>query len=177
MRLVFVLVVFASLASCGDSKKETKEDYVESIQEFEDSLKMANVNITDPKKGVQYAERCLEVAHKFPKSDEAPEYMDKAHMIFAGLGLHSRSANIADSIIKVYPRYKNRVMVLQSAATTYDMFLLPRKKEKVKEYYELILKENPKLPKEQREEIEFRLKNIDLTFEELIKLQSAKKPA
>jgi hypothetical protein len=67
-----------------------------------------------------------------------------------------------------YPEYENRPMVLESLATAYDIYLQPRKKDKVEKYYQLLLKENPNLPKEKKEDIEFRLENINLSFEELI---------
>jgi hypothetical protein len=64
-------------------------------------------------------------------------------------------------------------MVLESLATAYDVFLHPRNKEKVKMYYEMLLKEGTNLPAEQRQNIVFRLKNIDLSFEELIDANQA----
>jgi hypothetical protein len=36
----------------------------------------------------------------------------------------------------------------------------------------MLLKENPNLPKEERETVQFRLDNIDKTFDELIELQT-----
>src|SRR6218665_613772 len=161
MRLYIIALIGLCLASCGEDKKVTKEDFVESFKQYEDSLKTNSTDITDTKKGVEYAEKCLEIAHKFPKDKDAPKYMDKAHMIFAGIGLHGRSVALADTIISMYPMYENRAMVLQSAATTYEM----------------LLKENPKMPIEQRKEIEYRLEHIDLSFDELIELQQSKKPA
>ncbi len=178
MRLILIAFVGLCLVSCGGGKnKQTKEELIEAFEQYEDSIKSDASQIVDTKKGVEYAEKCLEIAHSFPNDKEAPKYMDKAHMIFSGLALHARSAQLADSIIAVYPLYENRAMVLQSAATTYDMFLLPRKKDKVKKYYEMLLKENPKMPAEQRKDIEYRLAHIDLTFEEMIELQQSKKPA
>jgi len=178
MRLLLIAFIGLCLTSCGGGDHtQTKDELIEAFKQYEDSIKSDVSQISDVKKGVEYAEKCLEIAHKFPNDKDAPKYMDKAHMIFAGLNLHARSALIADSIIMVYPLYENRAMVLQSAATTYDMFLLPRKKDKVKKYYELLLKENPKMPAEQRKDFEYRLAHIDLTFEEMIELQESKKPA
>lgn len=175
MKWTLVAALTVVLYSCGGSNEpQTKEEFIEAFENYEDSLMKNTDAQSDTKVGVQYAERCLEIAHKFPKDPEAPKYMDKAHMIFSNLGLHSRSVALADTIITMYPRYENRSMVLLSAATTYDMFIVPRKKDMVKKYYELLLKEDNKLPKKQREEIEFRLKNINLTFDELIELQSSK---
>ena len=61
-------------------------------------------------------------------------------------------------------------MVLQSMASAYDLFIIPRKKELVIKYYTMLLKENPDLPQEERENVQFRLDNIDKTFDELIEL-------
>jgi hypothetical protein len=78
---------------------------------------------------------------------------------------------LADTLIQNYPLYKNRSMVLESLASAYDVFIIPRRKDKVKRYYEMLLKESKTLTNEQRKDIEFRLQNIDLTFEELIQKQ------
>ncbi len=172
--IVFFLIA-ASLASCSENKKQTKEEMVSDFKTYEDSLfneQHAGLATKNQKEAnMEYAERCLTIAHKFPKDQAAAAYMDKAHMTFAGMQLYGRSVAIADSIIVFYPRYKNRAMVLESAASTYDMFILPRNKEKIKKYYELLLEENPKMPKEQRDQLKFRLEHIDLSYNEMIGLQ------
>jgi hypothetical protein len=177
MKYILFSFLFLGLVSCGNDKPDTKEEFVAEFKTFEDSL-MQNSDtqqgLTDQKTGLAYAEKCLEIAHKFPKDEDAPKYMDKAHMILAGLSLHARSAAIADTIIMNYPMYKNRPMVLQSAAATYDMLILPRKKEKVKKYYEMLLKEVPDMPKEEKQQIEFRLRHNDLSFDEFLKLPQEK---
>lgn len=177
MKYILFSFLFLGLVSCGNDKPGTKEEFVAEFKTFEDSL-MQNSDtqqgLTDQKTGLAYAEKCLEIAHKFPNDEDAPKYMDKAHMILAGLSLHARSAAIADTIIMNYPMYKNRPMVLQSAASTYDMLILPRKKEKVRKYYEMLLKEVPDLPKEEKQQIEFRLRHNDLSFDDFLKLQQEK---
>jgi len=174
MKLTLAVCTLLLLASCGSDAPQSKEEFIESFKQYEDSIKKKGndkLDFANQKDAIAYAERCLEIAHRFPKDEEAPEYFDKAHMILAGAGLHSRSGMLADTIITMYPKYKNRAMVLESAAVTYDMFILPRRKDKVKKYYELLLKDYPNLPKEQKENIQFRLDNIDLSFDELIEKQ------
>ena len=144
---------------------------VQEVKIFEDSLKKSSVSGSleyDQETAVVYAEKCLAVAHRFPKSKDAPKYMDKAHIIFASANLHQRSVIIADSLILMYPMYKNRAMVLESLAGAYDVFVIPRQKDKVKKYYEMLLKENPKMDAEQRKQVEDRLKYVDLTFDEYV---------
>ncbi|WP_300665050.1 hypothetical protein [Fluviicola sp.] len=154
-----------------NSKEQTLQEAVKDVKTFEDSLKSASASGKlefDQQAAVAYAEKCLSVYHRFPKTDEAPRYLDKAHIIFASVGLHQRSVILADSLIAMYPTYKNRAMVLESLAGAYDVFVIPRQKTKVKYYYEMLLKENPEMDAEQRKQIENRLKYIDLTFDEYV---------
>lgn len=176
-KLLFAGLLLLS-AACGSDtgSKDEKSSQglpgaVSELKTFEDSLKTASASGTleyDQKTAVVYAEKCLSITNRFPKSREAPKYMDKAHIIFASVGLHQRSVIVADSLIMMYPTYKNRAMVLESLAGAYDVFVVPRKKEKVKYYYDLLLKENPKMDPEQRKQIENRLKYVDLTFDEYV---------
>lgn len=151
--------------------KQTLEGAVKEVKAFEDSLKSVSASGKlefNQQVAVTYAEKCLNVYHRFPKTEEAPRYLDKAHIIFASVGLHQRSVILADSLIAMYPTYKNRAMVLESLAGAYDVFVIPRQKAKVQYYYEMLLKENPKMDAEQRKQIENRLKYVDLTFDEYV---------
>lgn len=175
--------LFFLATSCSDSKSDESNRAVEQQKEvgieemksdlkrFEDSLKVAakkSNGAFDKKTAVIYAEKCLAIKHRFPKSKEAPKMMDKAHIIFSSVGLHQRAVVVGDSLILMYPMYENRPMVLESLASTYDVFIQPRRKEKVKLYYEMLLKEKPNMSEEERALIEKRLKFIDLPFEDYI---------
>jgi len=89
-------------------------------------------------------------------------------MIYSSTKRYSLSVNYGDTLLKQYPNYINRAIIIESMAVTFDIFILPRKKEKVRFYNELLLKENPDFPKEKQEEIKFKLENLDLTLEEII---------
>lgn len=167
------LVVLLTACSGGTAKETvTKEALVQEVTVFEDSLKRNLIPAGSREVTINYAEKCLAVYRNFPKSKEAPKYLDKAHVILSSNGLHGLAVLYADTLINKYPNYKNRPMVLQSLASAYDLFIIPRKKELVVKYYKMLLKENPNLPKEERENVQFRLDNIDKTFEELIDLQT-----
>lgn len=177
MKLFYVIATGLLMVACssdpgtveksGEPKKEDLSSMIQEVKLFEDSLKKSGMQYSQ-ETAVVYAEKCLSVTHRFPKSKEAPKYMDKAHIIFASAGLHQRSVVIADSLILMYPMYKNRAMVLESLAGSYDVFVVPRQKDKVKKYYEMLLQENQKMSAEQRKQIEDRLKYVDLTFEEYV---------
>lgn len=182
MKKFLVIAIGLSLAACSSNTEKGEEttpaatsnnlpSAVQNLKQFEDSLKKSSASGSleyNEETAVVYAEKCLAIAHRFPKSKEAPACMDKAHIIFASANLHQRSVIIADSLIRKYPAYKNRAMVLESLAGAYDVFIIPRQKDKVKEYYELLLKENPKMDAAQRNQIEKRLKYVDLTFDEYV---------
>jgi hypothetical protein len=167
------LLVLLTACSGGAAKETvTKEALLQEVTVFEDSLKRNLIPAGSREVTIDYAEKCLAVYRNFPKSKEAPKYLDKAHVILSSNGLHGLAVLYADTLINKYPAYKNRPMVLQSLASAYDLFIIPRKKELVVKYYKMLLKENPNLPKEERENVQFRLDNIDKTFEELIDLQT-----
>jgi hypothetical protein len=182
MKWLIAIVLGISLVGCSsdsdktvETKKEPKsENYTDAVKElkaFEDSLKNVSASGSleySQETAVVYAEKCLAITHRFPKSKDAPKYMDKAHIIFASSNLHQRSVIIADSLIMMYPMYKNRPMVLESLAGSYDVFVIPRQKDKVKKYYEMLLKESPDMDPAQRKQIENRLKYVDLTFDEYV---------
>lgn len=174
-QLVWVLLLGATVSACTGKEhvSETggKSDLAvmkENLKKFEDSLQINTKGASNALVAAKYADKCIEIAHAYPNAEEAPKYLDKAHIILSSVGLHQRSVMVADELVRRYPRYKNRPMVLESLASSYDVFIVPRKKEKVKYYYELLLKEDKDLPEDQRKQIEKRLKYIDLPFEEVI---------
>jgi len=173
------LLMTLAVSSCAESAKEkevvTVEQKEEQVKMLEDSLKKGLIDPrTQANVDVRYAESCLGVYRAARKSEKAPAYLDKAHMIYSSSGMHRLAVMYADTLIQQYPNYKNRPMVLLSLASAYDMFILPRRKDLVKKYYEMLLTENPDLPKDEADGYRFRLENIDKTYDELIDLQAQK---
>lgn len=175
VRLLIGLAGMLLATACSGGKKdikdESKEGLIRDLKQFEDSLKKHQVDPSSGDVATLYADKCLFIYRKFPKSKEAPRYLDKAHIILSSVGRHGMAVLYADTLIQKYPSYDNRPMVLQSMASAYDLFIIPRRKELVKKYYTLLLKENPNLPKEEKEMIQYRLDHIDLTFDQMIELQ------
>jgi hypothetical protein len=110
----------------------------------------------------------LNYYHTFPNDPQAAVCLDKVHLCYSAAGDYLKAANYADTLLKKYPHYINRPLVLESQGSAYDIFIQPRDISKVRYYYGLLLKENPQLEKEKRKEIENRLKTIETPFEELI---------
>lgn len=164
-----LLAITAACSGNDAAKGGAKEALIESVKQFEDSLKLNTTSaVTSQAVAMQYVEKCLQVYRSYPKSEEAPAYLDKAHLILSGSGMFRLAAQYGDTLIRKYPAYKNRPLVLQSLASAYDMSIVPRRKDLVRKYYTMLLKENPNLPAEERESIQYRLDHIDLTFEEIV---------
>lgn len=176
--LFIVVGLIAGTYSCGsDSSKEgekpTKEELVSKIKVMEDSLRglQANLNTIKQIPNLTHFElinRLLDYYHNYPEDTYAAECLDKVHMKYSGMGIHIRAVEYADTLLNKYPDYVNRAMVLESQGSTYDIFIQPRDTGKVRYYYELLLKENPKMEKDKREGIKDRLKHLDMTFDEFI---------
>lgn len=174
---LFLLLLLMSCAGKSNSDspvRSTAQKGIESmlaeLSKYEDSLKKSTKDLTqlNQNTAIQYAEQCLRIKNAFPKSKEAPKMMNKAHIILSSVGLYQRSVVIADSLILMYPMYEKRSMVLESLASTYDIFIVPRRKELVEKYYKMLLQENWKMQEDQKQLIEKRLQYIDLPFEEYI---------
>lgn len=179
--LIYVGLLALAIYSCGSDDSEagdrpSKEQLLSNIKVMEDSLKglQANLNKTKQIPNLTHFElinRLLEYYHNYPEDPYSAECLDKVHMKYSGLGIHIRAAQYADTLLQKYPDYPNRAMVLESQGSTYDVFIEPRDKKKVKYYYQMLLDENPNLDKEKRAGIEDRLKHINMTFDQYIEFK------
>jgi hypothetical protein len=180
----FILVMLTlSLASCGGNEKKeeegvkpSKEELIEKINYMEDSLKRLTSQLKDIKQipnltRMELINRLLDFYRNYPEDQFAPECLDKVHMTYSGMGVYIRSVEYADTLLLNYPKYVNRAMVLESQGSSYDIFIQPRDSAKVRYYYELLLKENPKMDKAKRNGIKERLKFNHLNFDQYIDKQ------
>ena len=171
------------LASCGGNEKNeeegvkpSKEELIEKINYMEDSLKQLTSQLKDIKQipnltRMELINRLLDFYRNYPEDQFAPECLDKVHMTYSGMGVYIRSVEYADTLLLKYPKYVNRAMVLESQGSSYDIFIQPRDSAKVRYYYELLLKENPKMDKAKRNGIKERLKFNHLNFDQYIDKQ------
>jgi hypothetical protein len=83
---------------------------------------------------------------------------------------YETAAAYADTLLEKYPKFPERVIILESQSNAYDMSIKPRNKEKVKKYLQMLLDENPDMDAGRRKDVEYRLKYIDLTIEQLISM-------
>ena len=176
MRILFFIPVlfFSLLISCSGSNSSKNETEIENLKELivqkEDSLsQLQKENKPIPRdKHFELIQSLNDFYLAFPNDKYAPVCLDKIQMSYSGLGVFHRAIEYADLLIKKYPKYINRPMILESQASNYDIFQQPRDTVKVRYYYELLLKENPKLDKDKKEGIQMRLQHLNLTFDEYI---------
>ena len=159
-------------ANCGSQEIDASEG-LKLIEAKESSIlelskKLKAGEIVPLSESDELIDLLLDFYHSNPKDKSAPLCLNKVHMIYSSTNRHEQSAVYGDTLILEYPEYINRALILESMANVYDMYILPRDTVKVRYYNEILLKENKDISKEKREEIEFKLENLDLTLEELI---------
>lgn len=168
---IFLIALISLLYACGgNSDPLSVESLKEEIKSKEDSLSLLQKDgLPIPeKKHYELIESLLRFYYTHPKDPDAPVCLDKVQMSYSGLGVYFKAVHYADTLINNYPKYANRAMVLESQASNYDIFFTPRDTNKVKYYYKLLLKENPKMDKDKKAGFELRLKHLNLNFEEYI---------
>jgi hypothetical protein len=173
------IILFLFLISLITFACDTKDEELilrERISNFEDSITALSYNLgagerLSPELSHDLIELLLRYYHTYPDDVHAPEYLDKVHLTYSAMGNYFLAAKYADTILLNYKDYINRNFILESQVSTYDIFLKPRDTSKVRYYNELLLQENVELSTEKKEDIEFRLKNLHLTLDEIVGMQ------
>ena len=173
IKLLFIVLGIFITVSC-DSQNVNNESMLAEITKKEQSIKQISIDLRPGQvipmsESDELVELLLAYYHASPESVEAPLCLDKIHMIYSSTKRYSLSVNYGDTLLNQYPDYINRAMIIESMAVTYDIFIHPRNKDKVRFYNEMLLTENPDLPEEKQAEIKFKLENLDLTLEEMIR--------
>ena len=169
--LFFICILI--LAACQDSpeKQSKKTELRNRITSYEDSLATLQ---KDPKKAAQITSlaqielinRLKAYSQAFPKDTFSADCLFKTHMIYEQLRAPIEARAYADTLLERFPNYKNRSLLLESLASSYDMNM-PRDTTKVRYYFNLLLQE-PTTTKEQKMDIKKRLAQLALTFEQYI---------
>jgi len=175
MRWIWMIPVALLVWRCGGTGSPSTDEEVEKLMRtYEDSL---NVVGTNPDKFTEvmatsdrYIDMLLRYAEEHPEAEKTPECLDKAHMLLTGTGKTEEAVKWAEVLIEKYPAYVNRPMVLESLASAYDYGVEPRDSVKVRNYYELLLKENPDMDAEKREGIERRLEMNSVPLDRYMEL-------
>lgn len=188
MKKVGILFFFlGTLIACTNQEKEiadvkdkvevkSEEAFIAHLNALDDSLKSV---ITEsfkkqdkfPVGAYQKAiEQHLAYYAAYPKSENVAESLDKAQSFYTQLRAEEKAAVWRDTIIFNFKEYKNRPRVIESQGVYYDADNY--NPEKIKLYYTMLLEEYPDLDSNKRADIQFRLDNVHLSFDELIELNT-----
>lgn len=174
MKVLFLISLVASLSfGCSDNgaqalKKEIEKKEQELTQKSNTLKPGETFSEVDRN---ELVDLLVSFYEKYPDNAYSPACLDKLHMIYSSNGDYLKSITYGEIIIEEYKTYVNRAMILESLASTYDIFIEPRDISKVRYYYELLLNENDDLSADKIEGINFRLKNLDKSIEEIILLR------
>lgn len=168
------LMLLSMMYSCKDSnataseaKPLTKESLRASIQEMEDSLS----NSSNSKlSGAAYNLSQLELINRltayyrnYPDDPYSADCLFKVQMVYSGLNAQRKSIAYGDTLLKKFPSYKNKYLVIESNIASLDVFLEPRDTAMIRTYYTMLLSDH-EYPKTKKAEINRRLKFLYLSI-------------
>ena len=167
---LFFILLFAACQSSSESQSK-KDDLRERVTSFEDSLMQLQ---KDPKKAakitslaqIELINRLTAYSRAYPKDTFSADCLFKTHMIYEQLRAPREARAYADTLLANFPNYKNRALVYESLASSYDINT-PRDTTKVRYYFNLLMKE-PGIPAQKKKDIQKRLSKLNLTFDEYI---------
>ena len=177
--LIITLLILGVACENQDNKVDkeeevvTVEDLKEKIQVMDDSLAVLTTDFLDEKiekiDRLVYHEainRNIDFYNHFPEHNYAPFALEKASSMYMAIKVEEKAADWRDTILVNYPDYDRSFDILELQKAYYEGYD-SYDKEKVEHYIEKML-EHKNLSDDKREELEYRLENIDLSFKELI---------
>lgn len=174
--LIITLLIVTVACENNDSQEGeevTVEGLKEKIQVMDDSLAVLTTDFLDGKiekiDRLVYHEainRNIDFYNNFPDNNYAPYALEKASSMYMAIKVEEKAADWRDTILVNYPDFDRSLDILELQKAYYDGYD-SYDKEKVEHYIEKML-EHKKLSDDKREELEYRLENIDLSYKELI---------
>ena len=188
--LLFLAITFYIVVSCSrgdksdnisigyngsDSLKKIIESKENNLKNYYQALMQDKIVVDSlPDKLINELIKDYQIYFKsYPKDSLSPYYLDKIHQLFTQEKQYTYAVDWVDTLLFYYPNYSNKTMVLYSAATSTDMYLLDS--NRVKRYYLRMLDDCPKLKSEVKKQISHRLRYLKIPYlEYLSKLHSLK---
>lgn len=177
--LIITLLILAVACENQDNKVDKEEEVVtveglkEKIQVMDDSLAVLTTDFLDGKiekiDRLVYHEainRNIDFYNNFPDNNYAPFALEKVSSMYMALNVEKKAAEWRDTLLVNYPDFDRSLDILELQKSYYDGYE-SYNKEKVEHYIEKML-EHEKLSDGKREDLEYRLENIDLSYKELI---------
>lgn len=176
MRKLLLICLLGSVfivASCQDSERNNLR---KSIGVIDDSLHImvqkemqGKGGSFDPSLYQKSIDANLSFYKKFPSDAYADKALHKIAASYRQLGKAEKAAEWRDTLLSKFPNTYHKIGLLELQMNYYDFNRYTPKKI---EYYIEKLLAIDKLPPEKRKQYEFRLKHVNLTFQQLILLQA-----
>lgn len=172
-KISFLFIIISLFASCQGGKKEQLK---QTIQNLDDSLRteVKNAMQSDSyKMDTSLYRKSIAANINFYKSYPNDKFSDTALQRIAALYRQLNEADLAvnwrDTLLTKFPNTAHKEGLLELQMNYYDYNHY--NPEKIKYYIGKLLNIKD-LSNEKRKQFEFRLQHIDLTFDQLIELQS-----
>lgn len=158
-----------------DSLKKSISLKEKNLQKYYQDLMVGEKSIdTLPDKLINSLLSEYQVFYKtYPKDTTTPYYLDKIHQLFTQEKQYAYAVDWVDTLLNHYPKYRNKSLVLYSAATSSDLNLMDT--NRVKRYYQKMLNECPKLKIEVKNQINHRMKYLRIPYLEYVSKQQGLK--
>jgi hypothetical protein len=168
-------IYFSLLISCGQNNEKTSDSRLKlknKITQLEDSIAQVqkdrnNMGKMSPLVNVELINRLIAYFRAFPKDAYAADCLFKIHMKYSELNDHENSVAYGDTLLNNFPKYKNKEFLLESMASAYDVYIIPRDTSKVRLYYSMLLND-PLVKREKKKDLRKRLNHLHLSFDDYI---------
>jgi hypothetical protein len=181
--LLFLAITFYIIVSCSrgdksnnisigyngsDSLKKSIELKENNLKNYYQALMQDKIAVDSlPNQLINELIKSYQIFYQsYPKDTVSPFYIDKIHQLFTQEKQYSYAVDWVDTLLSRYPNYRNKTMVLYSAAISTDMYLLDS--NRVKRYYIRMIDECPKLKIEVKKQIQHRLKYLKIPYVEYL---------
>jgi hypothetical protein len=174
INIVFLITSLWLVSCSGNDQNKVSSETVnspkslkEGILQMEDSIAKLDPSKTSPAaynlSQIELINRLEAYCKLYPKDAYSADCLFKLHMIYSGLNAQRKSVAYGDSLLRNFPNYPNRTLLLESMASAYDMFITPRDTASVRKYYLQLLNDD-RYPSSKKREIKERLKFLHLTW-------------
>ena len=183
---LFALLLLFSSCKNGTSEKEdalknrgagvSRNELKASIKQMEDSITglLQDKNRKKLIPSLTYIElinRLKSYYQRFPNDPYSSQCLFNIHIQYSSLNANELAIAYGDTLLSNFPNFPNSDLLLESMATTYDIYIVPRDTSKVRKYYTLLL--NLKgITSQKRADTQDRLKHIELGLFDYITYQS-----
>jgi tetratricopeptide (TPR) repeat protein len=177
----FVILTFVLIQCKNSTENEnlsirpSQDELKKSIKVMDDSLKVLYQELMkDPQKQVpslaiyETINRYLAFYKNYPTDKYSANCLDKVQQLYQQEKIYENSLAYTDTLLLKFPDYKEKANLLLNAGSTAELM---NDMDLLKKYYQRLLEECKDLNSETRKMVEFRLKHIDKSFDELIEMQ------